>query len=296
MKTEWYTKTIKALQLAGKSDSTQKMYARSVRQLIEFYDKDPNEITEEELEEYFLHRRNEDEWASGTLKICYSGIKFFYQNVLKKDWHLFKILKARTEKSLPCVLSREEVFNILSKVRTFHNYTYLFTTYSLGLRLQEALNIQVSDIDSHRMQIHIHRGKGAKDRFIALPEDTLALLRKYWLTHKNPVLVFPALGRGGKSGHTAKYPMAGDSVRGAMRKARFEAGIKKRKVTIHTLRHSCATHLLDAGVNIRYIQRFLGHSCLETTMIYLHMTKKGREDAYDIINKIMKEEENGDDS
>jgi integrase len=162
-------------------------------------------------------------------------------------------------------------------------------------RLQEGLYSQVSDVDGERMQVHVHRGKGAKDRFIPLPEDTLALLRKYWLTHRNPTLLFPALGRGRKCGPTATTPMAIDSVQGALRAARAAAGIKKRRVTIHTLRHSCATHLLDAGVNIRYIQRFLGHSSLQTTMIYLHPAKKGSENAWKIINKLMKEKNNDDD-
>ena len=289
IKTKWYTKTVRALQLAGKSEVTQKMYARSVRQLIEFYGKEPTKIPERELEDYFLHRRNVDEWAPGTLKISYCGIKFFFLHVLKKDWHIFKILKAQTEKRLPCVLSREEVFQILSKVNTFHNYAFLFTVYSLGLRLQEGLYLQVSDIDAKRRKVHIHRGKGAKDRFVPLPEGTLKLLRKYWVTHKNPLFIFPALGRNGKSGSAAKTPMAISSVQGALRKARSEAGITKRSVTIHTLRHSCATHLLDAGLNIRYIQQFLGHSNLETTTVYLHLTKKGQENAYALINRLMKE-------
>jgi len=118
IKTKWYTKTVRALQLAGKGDKTQHMYARSVRQLIEFCGKEPTEITERELEDYFLHRRNEDEWAPSTLKICYCGIKFFYLNVLKRDWHIFNILKAQPEKRLPCILSREEVGRVLSNSTT----------------------------------------------------------------------------------------------------------------------------------------------------------------------------------
>jgi len=287
-RTDWYVKTIRALQLAGMSDSTQECYARSVRQLIEFYDKDPREITEQELEEYFLYRRNTSKWSPSTLKICYCGLKFFFINVLKKEWHLFKMLKAQTEKRLPCVLSQEEVFQILNHVRTFHNYTYLSTVYSCGLRLQEALYLQVSDIDSKRMMIHVHRGKGAKDRYVPLPHENLILFRQYWVTHRNPLLIFPALGRGNKNGPSAKTPMAIGSVQGAFRKAKNKTGIKKRRVSIHTLRHSYATHLLEAGVNIRVIQRYLGHANLETTMIYLHLTQKGQEDAYDIIDNLMK--------
>jgi len=288
LRTKWYDETVKTVQLAGNGDSTQKAYARAVRMLIDHYNKEPDQITEEELKAYFLHRRNVTEWKPSTLKICYCGLKFFFKHVLHKEWKIFDILKAQTEKTLPCVLSREEVYHVLSKVKTLHNYTYLFTVYSTGLRLTECLYLQVSDIDSHRMQIHVHRGKGAKDRYVPLPQDTLEMLRRYWKTHKNPVLIFPALGRSGKEAFKAKTPMAGDSVRGAFRNARFKAGIKKRYVTIRTLRHSYATYLLEAGVNIRVIQKYLGHSSLETTMIYLHLTHKGQEDAYEIVNQIMK--------
>ena len=288
LRTKWYDETVKALQINGKSERTQQAYARAVRQLIEFYGKDPNLITEQELQDYFLHRRNIDEWAPNTLKICYCGIRFFFEHVIRRDWHLFDILKAQSEKRLPCVLSQPEVHSILKNVRTFHNYTYLTTVYSCGLRLQEALFLQVSDIDGERGMIHVHRGKGAKDRFVPLPEETLALLRRYWVTHRNPTLIFPALGRNMKNGPVAKTPMAGDSVQGAFRRAKAAAGITKRRVSVHTLRHSYATHLLEAGVNLRVIQKYLGHAQLETTMIYLHLTQKGQEGACQIINDIMK--------
>lgn len=137
------------------------------------------------------------------------------------------------------------------------------------------------------MMLHVHRGKGAKDRYVPIPEETLLLLRKYWKTHRNPVLIFPALGRGCKSGSTSNTPMNRGSVQGAFIRAKKKANINKRGVSIHTLRHSYATHLLEAGVNIRVIQRYMGHRMLETTMKYLHLTKKGQEDAYQIINTVM---------
>ena len=136
--------------------------------------------------------------------------------------------------------------------------------------------------------VHVHRGKQAKDRYVPLPPETLDLLRRYWKTHRNPVLIFPALGRNGKQAPTSKNPMAIESVQGALRKARSAAGINKRRVTIHTLRHSYATHLLEAGVNLKVIQRYLGHAQIETTMIYCHLTQKGHEYARQIVNDIMK--------
>jgi len=285
---EYYQQSIRALQLAGKSDRTQECYTRAVRMVADFYGKSPDQIAEPELEEYFLHRRNTDKWSAATLRIAYSGIKFFFINVLKRDWHLFTYLKAKREKRLPCILGKEEVFRILDHITTFHNYVFLSTVYACGFRISEALALQVSDIDGKRMQIHVHRGKGAKDRYVPLPDDTYQLLRRYWATHRNPTLIFPALGRGANKGPTAQTPMAIDSVQGAFRKAKFAAGITKRRVSVHTLRHCYATHLLEAGVNPRIIQRYLGHSNLETTMVYFHLTQKGTEDALKIINSTMR--------
>jgi integrase/recombinase XerD len=288
MMTEYYQQSIRALQLAGMSERTQQCYTRSVRQLVDFYDKTPDQITEKELEEYFLHRRNVTKWSAATMRICYSGIKFFFVNVLHQDWHLFTYLNAKRERRLPSILSKEEIFSILNHIKTFHNYVFLSTVYACGLRLREALYLQVSDIDSDRLMIHVHRGKGAKDRYIPLPQNTLQLLRRYWRTHKNPMLIFPALGRGHNKGPSSKIPMAIESVQGAFRRAKFAAGIHKRRVSVHTLRHCYATHLLEAGVNPRIIQRYLGHSRLETTMIYFHFTQKGTEDAYKIIDSEMR--------
>jgi site-specific recombinase XerD len=293
LQTPWYNKTIDALQLAGKGDRTQECYARSVRQLLEYVKKDPLQITEQELQAYFLFRRNTSNWSASTLNICYCGLRFFFIHVLQKKWPVFEYLKAQKEKRLPCVLNRDEVLQVLQQVHTFHNYVYLTTVYTCGLRLQEALYLQTSDIDAKRMMIHVHRGKGAKDRYVPLPEETLALLRKYWATHRNQVLIFPALGRGHQDASKSKTPMAIDSVQGAFRSAKHKTGINKRRVTIHTLRHSYATHLLEEGVNIRVIQRYLGHTMLETTMVYLHLTQKGQEDAYTIINQTMKGFNNG---
>jgi len=289
LQTPWYDKTVEALKLNGKGERTQEAYARHVRKLIEFFNgKEPDLITEEELKRYFIHRQDINKWQPNTMRICYSAIKFFCLHVVQRDWHLLKVIKAPTEKRLPAVLSREEVNGILSKVATFHNLVFLSTIYSCGLRLQEGLFLQVSDIDGKRKLIHVHRGKGAKDRYVPLPDTTYALLRRYWLTHRNPRLIFPALGRGCNLGPTSLVPMAIDSVQGAFREAKIAAAIRKRRVSIHTLRHSYATHLLEAGVNIRAIQRYLGHSQLETTMIYLHLTSKGQENAYGIINDVMK--------
>ncbi len=295
MMTDWYDKSMKALQLNGLSTCTQESYTRSVRMLSEFYSKTPDLVTEEELQDYFLHRRNVDHWSAATMRICYSGIRFFFINILQRDWHTFQYLRAEREKKLPAVLSREETFSAFDCVRTPHNHAFLYTVYSCGLRLQEALCLEVADIDSDRMMIHVHRGKGAKDRMVPLPESTLAILRRHWRTHRHERLIFPALGRSGQGASTAQNPMAKASVQGALRQALRQAGIRKKGVSVHTLRHSYATHLLEAGVNIRAIQNFMGHALLETTMIYLHLTQKGHDDAARIINHLMEDPTHGDD-
>jgi integrase/recombinase XerD len=285
---DYFEQSIRSLQLAGMSERTQEAYTRAVRKLVDFYQKTPDQISEPELEDYFLHRRNVDKWSSATLRIAYSGIKFFFINVLKRDWHIFTYLRSKKDRKLPCILEQEEVFRILCCVKTFHNYACLSTIYACGLRISEALAIQVSDIDGKRMMLHVHRGKGAKDRYVPLPHATYQLLRRYWVTHRNPVFVFPAVGRGGNEASTAKKPMVLDSLQGAFRRAKFDARVNKRRVTVHTLRHCYATHLLEAGVNPRVVQRYMGHSRLETTMVYFHLTQKGTEEAVNLINQTMK--------
>jgi integrase/recombinase XerD len=289
MSQDWYQQSINALQLNGKGERTQQAYTRALRQLVQYTGKPPVAISEQELEAYFLQRRNIDRWSANTMRICYCGIRFFFVHVLQRDWHLFQILRAKNESRLPAVLSREEVRKILSCVRTPHNYAFLSTVYACGLRLTEALHLEVCDIDSTRMMLHVHRGKGAKDRFVPLPKTALSILRAHWKTHRNARLLFPACGRDSRSASTSDTPMAISSVQGAFRAAKRAAGIGKRAVSIHTLRHSYATHLLEAGVNLRVIQKNLGHSSLETTMVYLHLTAKGNEDAYALIDTVMED-------
>ena len=278
---------IAALQLSGKGERTQQSYVREVRLLAQFYDKSPRLISEQQLQDYFLHRKNVDRLAPASMRICYSGIRFFYQHVLKRDWHTLSLIRAQTEHRLPAVLSVEEVRRLLKAATPLHNQVYFTAVYSLGLRLNEALYLQAADIDAQRLQVHVHRGKGAKDRYVPLPEDTLMLLRAYWRTHRNKTWLFPATGRDQKQSPTATSPMSRASVQGAFRKAKQRAAITKTGLAIHTLRHSYATHLLEAGVNLRLIQLYLGHTRLETTMVYLHLTHKGHEDAYQRINSLM---------
>jgi site-specific recombinase XerD len=164
--------------------------------------------------------------------------------------------------------------------------TCLTTIYSCGLRLQEGTRLQVSDIDSARSLIHVHHGKGGKDRYVPLPDSTLELLRQYWKTHGNPVWIFPASGRGGIHRSTAQRPTPLSNVQDAFRLALHQSGISK-KASVHTLRHSYATHLLEAGVNLRLIQEYLGHNSPQTTALYTHLTSKAQEMATQLIHRLM---------
>ena len=283
---DYYQQSMRALQLAGMSKRTQQCYTRSIRMPADFYHKTPDLISEQELQDYFLHRKNVDKWSAATMRICYSGIKFFFINVLKRQWHTLELVHAKREQRLPTVLSVKQVRTILNTVKTPQNKAYLTTVYSCGLRLQEALNLQVSDIDSDRMRIHVHRGKGAKDRYVPLPASTLHILRSYWKLHRNPVWIFPRLGRSCKEAPTATSPMNKASVQGALRRVLKQLKIKKR-ISVHTLLHSYATHLLEAGVNLRLIQAYLGHSSPTSTAIYTHLTREADDLAAEAINRVM---------
>jgi site-specific recombinase XerD len=274
------------LQLAGLSERTQEAYLRAVRQLADHFHTPPDRLSEHQLRDYLLHLKNDKKFASASLVVAYSGIKFFSSHTTPRDWPTLRRLRVRKEKRLPDVLSVDEVRRLIAAVRTPHNRAYFWTVYSLGLRLEEGLHLQVGDIDSERMMVHVHRGKGAKDRYVPLPGRTLTVLREYWATHRHPEWLFPARGRDGPQSATADQPMTRSSVQKAMSRVVQELEFKKT-ISIHSLRHSYATHLLEAGVNLRLIQQYLGHSSLLSTMVYLHLTTASQEQAVARIERLM---------
>jgi integrase/recombinase XerD len=284
--TELRQRMIEDLQLKGMSERTQQMYVRAVRQLAEHYRKPPDHITEEELRQYFLYIKNIKHYSRAASTIALCGIKFFYEQTLKCPWPTLTFVRAPREKKLPVVLSLEEVRCVLDTVRLPRYRVCLATIYSCGLRLQEGTHLQVPDIDSSRMQVHVRHGKGAQDRYVPLPDRTLELLRDYWKSHRNPVWVFPAPGRGGIGMPTATEPMPRSSVQMAFHAALKQSGIPKN-ASVHTLRHSYATHLLEAGNNLRFIQEVLGHRSPETTAVYTHLTAPAQAAARQSINALM---------
>jgi integrase/recombinase XerD len=284
--TELRKRMIECLQLRGLSERTQEMYVRAVRQRAEHYRKSPDLITEEELRQYFLYIKNVKNYSRSASTIALCGIKFFFEHTLNRDWTTLSFVRAPREKKLPVILSLEEVRRMLGCVRLPSYRVCLSTIYSCGLRLQEGTHLQVPHIDSSRMLVHVRRGKGGKDRYVPLPHRTLQLLREYWVTHRNPVLIFPAPGRGGIGLSTSTAAMPKSSIQGAFREALKQSSIHKQ-ASVHTLRHSWATHLLEAGVNLRLIQAYLGHSSPTTTSLSTHLTVKAEDLGSQAINRIM---------
>ena len=235
--TELRKRMIECLQLKGLSERTQESYVRAVRQLAEHYHKAPDLITEEELRQYFLFLKNVKHYSRSTSTIAICGIRFFFAQTLNRDWSLFGLLRAPREKKLPVILSREEVRQILGRIKLPRYQVCLTTIYSCGLRLQEGINLHVADIDSARMMIHVRHGKGAKDRYVPLPQRTLELLRQYWKQHRNPVLLFPAEGRNHINLARSTEPISKSSVQDAFRAALKASGNNKR-ASVHTLSHT----------------------------------------------------------
>jgi site-specific recombinase XerD len=277
---------INQMQVNGLADRTQVAYVRSIVQMAEYFGKSPALLAEEEVANYLVHLKTEKKFSPSSMRIVHASLKFFYVYTCPRAWKLLTMIRSERQRTLPDVLSIEEVQAIIGHCRTLHHKTYLWTVYSCGLRLEEALCLKVADIDSRRMMVHVHRGKGAQDRYVPLPQSTLEMLRAYWVTHHNPQWLFPALGRDLRAASAATRPMPRSTVQGALRRVVAELGLRKR-ISIHTLRHSWATHALEKGVNLRLIQRYLGHRSLQTTTLYLHLTQAGEKDAYRRLNELM---------
>ena len=287
---ELYHKMNEDLQLAGMSKRTVHGYLRAVRQLADWAQIRPDKVSEAQLRRYFLYLKNEKLFAYGSIRVAFSGIKFFYTRTCKRDWETLSTMKLQRAKTLPEVLTIDQVHRIIDAARVERIALFFWTAYSMGLRLEETRSLQVGDIDSARMMVHIHRGKGAKDRYVPLPTSTLDWLRKHWATHRHPKFLFPADGRDHKQSSVSTSPIQTTTVQKAMSKLAAELKFAKR-VSIHTLRHSYATHLLEAGVSLRIIQQYLGHSSLQTTMIYLHLTDTAETNARETIEKIFRRNE-----
>jgi site-specific recombinase XerD len=256
---------IRDLRIENYSDRTIKSYVGEIRLLARYYHKCPTVITEEEIKEYIAVRQSEGRsWSSINLFI--SALHKLFNTTLDDPRRLERINRPKIEKKIPSILSQEEVLAILESTANLKHKTFLMTIYSAGLRVGEACDLRVGDIDSARMRIIVRSGKGHKDREVALSEVLLTSLRAYFKSYRPLIFLFP--------GRDKSKPYSQSSARAVLKKALKRSGITK-KATPHTLRHSYATHMMDKGVDIRFIQALLGHKSLKTTLHYCHLSKQG---------------------
>lgn len=277
-------KMIEDMKLHGFSQRTRETYLYSVSKLARHFGKSPDQITNQELREYLLYHK--DHYARNTTTIALCGIKFFYEKTIQKPMPVFNLTRLPRENKLPVVLTKQEVSKVLHNIHTLRHRACLTLIYSCGLRLKEATHLRVNQIDSKRMVIHIQQAKGRHDRYVPLPYSTLKLLRLHYKFHRNPLLLFPAPGRGEREESLARKPLPDSSIQTVFKKSLRQVGINK-DAHVHTLRHSYATHLLEAGVDIRIIQEYLGHHSIQTTMIYTQLTPLIRHGVYQRINNLM---------
>jgi integrase/recombinase XerD len=257
------TRMIEDLRIRNYSEKTVKVYVRCVALFAKYFNRSPKELGQDEVRKYqrYLVEEKKASWTFFNQTVC--ALRFLYGQTLKVDWPVKQIPFPRQERRLPEVLSLSEVAKFLSCVSALLYRTILQTIYGAGLRLAEALHLKPGDIDSARMVIRVRQGKGKKDRYVTLSPTLLETLREYYKAYRpEGEWLFP--------NRTGEYPIHPTAVQRACRKAAQVAGINKR-VTPHTLRHSFATGLLEAGVDLRTIQVLLGHGSLNTTAIYLHV-------------------------
>jgi site-specific recombinase XerD len=257
---------IEDLQLKHYSPATQIAYVNAVCQLAGYYDKSPEEITEEELRAYFLYQARN--YAPGTLRTYVAGIRFCFGTTLQRPWPSLGLLRAGKQSRLRVVLSPLEVRAILGQVKVPVYRACLSTIYAGGLRLSEGTHLQVQDVDSERMILRVV-GKGNKQRQVPLSQSTLQLLRRWWQCHRSQPWLFPASWQ--PRSRQVEGPVAIANVQEAFHAALAQSGVNKA-ATVHSLRHSYATHLLEKGVSLRLIQEILGHASPRTTAIYTHLT------------------------
>lgn len=272
----------KLVELKDYRPATKKEYVRYVCKLAEHFQCDPAVLTENQIRQYFLFLRQHKHYKAAPMKAAkYSLLCFFLDCVKVTGWTVFKEVRIAEPEVLPIVLARTEVHALLRAVREARFAVCLRLMYHCGLRVGEAVAIQVRDIHGRENppRLHIRNGKGGKDRFVPIAPAMVEELRRWWRTHSNGTWLFPSPGRGwsdrtltlSQSMARSTAPMSVSSVQMAYRLARAASGVNSASTT-HSLRHSYATHLLEEGVSLLQISKYLGHDSIETTVIYTHLT------------------------
>jgi len=246
-------------------------YLHAVRHFPRHFNRPPDQLGLEHIREYQAALFKKYKFAPNTVNQRLAALRFFYVKTLKKIWNTAETPYPKRVLNLPMILSQEEVARLIDSALTPFHRLLLMVLYATGMRRAELTRLKITDVDSQRMVIHIHGGKGRKDRDVMLSPVLLAALREYWhgLKHKPSDWLFP-----GTSAHAADFPISVKTVYHACQHAARRAGLQQKKVHPHSLRHCFATHLLEAGADLRTIQLLLGHSDLEETTIYLHLSQR----------------------
>jgi len=254
------------LLLKAYSPHTQSAYLRCARHFASHYMRSLEEMGEQEIRDFLLHLVRDRKASPATLGMYVNAIKFLYNITLKRPEEVKEISHPKRPKTLPVILSPQEVLRVFAAVRSVKHKAIMATAYAAGLRISEVCGLRIADIDSQRRRIHVRAGKGKKDRYVMLGESLLALLRQYYQKIRpQGEYLFP--------GYKPHRPICTTAVNQVLRKVIRETGLAKR-VTMHTLRHCFATHLLEAGTDIRILQVLLGHSSIRTTLRYTHITDR----------------------
>jgi site-specific recombinase XerD len=273
---------LEELQRRNYSPATTRGYIRAVRQFAEYFNRSPEQMGAEEVRRFQLYLLNEKKLAPGTVEIRMSALRFLYKKTLKRrDLAFDDLVFPKTPKKLPVILSPEEVTRMIEATQNLMHRTILMVLYGTGMRRTEASLLKVSDIDSERMVIHIRQGKGSRDRDVPLTPRLLAALREYWRWTKPTDYLFPSP----EGWRGSEQPISDKTVWYACRQAAARAGITKT-IGPHTLRHSFATHLMEAGTDLRTIQLLLGHAHLEHTTVYLHLSHRHLHAAINPLDQI----------
>jgi len=271
------------VQLKDYRPPTKKEYVRYVRRLGDHYQCDPAVLTEDQLRAYFLFLRQEKKFGGSAMKLAKCALRAFFREHLKLGltWTVFEELRIAPPQTLPLVLAREQVATLLQAVQLPRYRTALGLIYHTGLRVGEAVRIELRDLrETHteHPRLHVRCGKGGKDRFVPLSPAMVTELRDWWKTHRHPAFLFPGPTTGWReraqpadAAARAATHLSVSAVQNTFRLARATAGLPA-EATVHTLRHCYATHLLEEGVSLRLISQYLGHASLETTVIYTHLT------------------------
>ena len=262
------------------------MYLAEMRRLAEHYRCAPDKLSEPQIRQYLLFLTEQRGLQPNSMRPVVASLKFFYRVTCPRDFKTLQSLRIPKTQTLPAVLTPDTVWRLIDATRALHFQVFFRTAYTCGLRPGDARHLTTQDVDAERMMLHVRHTKGHQQRCLPLPQATLEALRAYWVTHRNPKWLFPARADL-KNLASASQPMSQRGVQRAFAEVVRTLGLKQPNLRPHTLRHSYATTMLEAGVNLRVLQIYLGHKNLQATEVYLHLTRNSDAHARAAIERLM---------